>query len=92
MKKKALGILFVTAFLTWGCAGTTTTEGEVGETAKTAEPEQTAKKDERDPNELICKRIQKTGSKLTTRVCATREEWKESEENMPELFDSKDLY
>ena len=95
MKRKTLGILIVTAFLTWGCAGTTTTEAEGAEAAKTAntaEPEQVASKYEKDPDELICKRIKKTGSMLTTKVCATREEWKESEENMPQLFDSKDLY
>lgn len=90
MKRETLGILIVTAFLTWGCAGTTTTEGE--EAAKTAEPEQVAGKSEKDPNELICKQIKKTGSNLKTRVCATREEWEEAEENMPQLFDSKDLY
>ncbi len=92
MKKKALGVLIVTAFLAWGCSGTATTEGEGGAAAKTAEPEQAASKSERDPNELICKRVKKTGSNLATRVCATRAEWKEAEENMPDLLDSKDLY
>lgn len=92
MNKKALGSFIVTAFLACGCASSTTTAGDGAEAAKTAEPEQAAGRQDRDPNELICKRVKKTGSNLRTKVCATRAEWEESEENMPELLDSKDLY
>ena len=31
-----------------------------------------------DPDEVVCKRIQKTGSRVKTRVCATRAQWDEA--------------
>lgn len=31
-----------------------------------------------DPDEVICKRIRKTGTRQTSKVCATRRQWEES--------------
>lgn len=90
MNRNALSILIVTALIAWGCAGTTATEGE--EAAQSAAPEQAADAYAKDPDELLCKRIQKTGSMRKTKVCATREEWEAAEEDMTDWRDGLDSF
>jgi len=34
-----------------------------------------------DPDEWICKRVQKTGTRFKTKLCGTRAQWEESERN-----------
>jgi hypothetical protein len=66
------------------------TEGAEADQVQSAEPAkstETAKnkdKDSYDPDELRCKRITKTGSRIKTRVCATNREWEESEKRAQE--------
>ena len=91
MKTKAISVLLISAFTVLGCASGPATEGDEPEQVAAVEQEQAASRSEKDPNELICKKIKKTGSMLKTKVCATREEWERSE-NLPELLDSHDLY
>ena len=48
------------------------------ETAQAAAAEKTVE-DGEDPNEWICKRVQKTGTRFKTKMCGTRAQWEESE-------------
>ena len=51
-----------------------------GETAQATETGEDAK----DPNEWICKRVQKTGTRFKTKMCGTRAQWEETERNAKE--------
>jgi hypothetical protein len=43
-------------------------------------------KEEFDPNERICRRIQVTGSNFRRRVCQTRQQWNASSEDTQEFL------
>ena len=87
MNLKCLCFTLVMILLAAGCAGTPATDGqaaapvEATESVKSAgdaasvEVAQAAEEEVLDPNEEICKRIRKTGTRQTTKVCATRREW-----------------
>jgi hypothetical protein len=50
------------------------------ETAATATPAQDAAKPEKDPDEVLCRNVQQSGTRLgRKRDCRTREEWEQSE-------------
>ncbi len=94
MKLKFMCFVVATILLVAGCAGTTATDGqtaaaaapvEATETEKaTGEVAETAEEEVLDPNEEICKRIRKTGTRQTSKVCATRREWELSAERARE--------
>ena len=65
---------------------------ENSETAKSAKKKKKKKKnkkekkaqlaaDDWDPDEVTCKRVAETGSRVKKRVCATNREWKRAEED-----------
>jgi len=51
------------------------------ETAQATETAQGAVDEADDPDELICKRVKKTGTRFKTKLCGTRAHWEESERN-----------
>lgn len=55
---------------------TKTVQGK--ETVQATETTEAAEGEE-DPNEWICKRVQKTGTRFKSKVCGTRAQWEESE-------------
>ena len=65
---------------------TTQVAEESAETAQSADTEQSAKTavavEEEVPweDQVRCKRIQKTGSRTSSKICATNREWKQSSE------------
>lgn len=85
MSIKSICIAVMTVLLAAGCAGNAATDDqtaaaaapvEATESAKSAgEVAQAADEEVLDPNEEICKRIRKTGTRQTSKVCATRREW-----------------
>jgi uncharacterized protein YceK len=88
MSIKSICIALMTVLLAAGCAGNAATDDqtaaaaaaaapvEATESAKgTGEVAQAANEEVLDPNEVICKRIRKTGTRQTSKVCATRREW-----------------
>ena len=88
MQLKFMCFVVATILLVAGCAGTTATDGQTAaapvestEAAKSSgEVAQAAEEEVLDPNEQICKRIRKTGTRQTSKVCATRREWELSAE------------
>jgi hypothetical protein len=38
-----------------------------------------------DPNEWICKRVQKTGTRFKSKMCGTRAQWEESEKRAKDV-------
>ena len=62
---------------------------ENSETAKSAKKKKKNKKEKKaqlaaddwDPDEVTCKRVAETGSRVKKRVCATNREWKRAEED-----------
>ena len=53
---------------------------EVVQTTETAQDT-----DAEDPNEWICKRVQKTGTRFKSKMCGTRAQWEESERNAKDV-------
>lgn len=51
---------------------------------ETAQATETAEA-EPDPNEWICKRVQKTGTRFKSKLCGTRAQWEESEKNAQDM-------
>lgn len=81
MNMKTAGIALLIAFMVSGCASTADPEWE--EAYKGAAEERKAKNDElpKDhPDKMVCKNIVKTGSRVSTKVCAKNREWKATEE------------
>ncbi|MDH3620033.1 MAG: hypothetical protein OER91_04025 [Gammaproteobacteria bacterium] len=99
MNLKLICFSFLSILLLAGCNATTTTKADdaaaaapeqVNEPEKdTAEAEavevaEVTEGQELDPNEEICKRIRKTGTRQRSKVCATRREWELSAERAKE--------
>lgn len=90
MQFKFMCFVVATILLVAGCAGTTATDGQSAAAAapvestaaakSSGEVAQAAEEEVLDPNEQICKRIKKTGTRQTSKVCATRREWELSAE------------
>ena len=84
MKIKSMSFALLAILFAAGCATTATTESQ--KMADVVEPAaveavadaQAAVEVELDPNEEICKKISKTGTRQRTKVCATRREWEMS--------------
>ncbi|RZV33627.1 MAG: hypothetical protein EX272_14530 [Chromatiales bacterium] len=86
--------VLTTILLIGGCAGTTATDSqtaaaaapvEATDSAKSSgEVAQAAEEEVLDPHEVICKRIRKTGTRQSSKVCATRREWELSAERARE--------
>ena len=90
MNIKALILVMIVAFLASGyaVAGDKDKQKDVQET-KTVQGSETAQAaeevvEEKDPNEWICKRVQKTGTRFKTKMCGTRAQWEASEQNAKE--------
>ena len=85
MQFKSMCLVLATILLATGCAGNAATDDqtaaaaapvEATESAKgTGEVAQAADEEVLDPDEVVCKRIRKTGTRQTSKVCATRREW-----------------
>lgn len=81
MKIKSISFALIAVLFAASCATTATTDSQ--EMADVVDPAavepvaeaQAAAEVELDPNEEICKRIAKTGTRQKTKVCATRREW-----------------
>ena len=92
MKIKAAIFVLIVTFMASGyaIAGEKEKQKDVQET-KTAQGSETPQvtkaaegadaEAEDDPNEWICKRVQKTGTRFKTKMCGTRAQWEESEKN-----------
>ncbi len=84
MNIKTMGFAFIVVSVTFGCAGTVDTDRQKTvqriDTVQGTETEQGTNNDSYDPDEVTCKRIQKTGTRTSSRVCATNREWEESAE------------
>ncbi|MCP4048109.1 MAG: hypothetical protein GY732_19210 [Gammaproteobacteria bacterium] len=79
----AIIVIFVVSGDASASAGDTEKQESVQET-KTVQGSETAlatetAEDAEDPNEWICKRVQKTGTRFKTKMCGTRAQWEESE-------------
>ena len=51
------------------------------ETAQATETAQGADAEAYDPDEVICKRIKQTGTRFKSKVCGTRRQWEQSEDD-----------
>mgnify|MGYP001812513608 CR=1 FL=1 len=84
MNIKRVGFAFIVIAMTVGCASTLDTESQKTiqgtDTVQGTEPVQVAGTEAYDPDEITCKRIAKTGTRVKSKVCATNAEWKASEE------------
>ncbi len=79
MKYVTIGtaLLFLSA-----CATTSETASAPAAIAPTTVAENTADEtDELDPNEEVCRRQQRTGSRFHTRICMTRAEWAQMQQD-----------
>jgi hypothetical protein len=91
MNIKVVIFAIIVLFVTSGYAGaaekdkqktaqeTKTVQGT--ETAQATETAQGTDDEAEDPDEWICKRVQKTGTRFKTKMCGTRAQWEESERN-----------
>lgn len=82
-----LGILSLGA-VTAGCASTET-QGGTG-SADAGDPAETnyvAKAETEDKEQLICRREQPTGSRISERVCMTADDWEKVEQQSQEMLD-----
>jgi len=94
MNFKSMCIILMSILLVAGCATTSATDGQAASAAAPAEATdsvkdtdtmaQAAEETVLDPNEEICKRIRKTGTRQTSKVCATRRQWELSAERAQE--------
>lgn len=83
MKLASIAIVIVLMSASYGCASNTA----AGEPEPTPSAVVSQGNNERDPDEVICKRLKKTGSNRTEKVCATRRQWEEHESSQKELHD-----
>lgn len=92
-----ISLAFMTLFLSLSAAACATTESTAGSERKAAVEEALLKEDgqeiavsdpDYDPNEIICKTRQKTGTRLgKVRDCRTAEEWRQSMANAQRNID-----
>ena len=97
MNIKTVGFAFIVVSVTSGCAGTVDTDRQKTvqsidtvqgtDTVPGTETVQAPNNDSYDPDEVTCKRIAKTGTRLKKRVCATNAAWKFSEEYAQRTFE-----
>ena len=90
MNRTSIVLALIAMFLMAGCGGSTATmddsaaaaapAAEAGKDTGAAEMAAAADEEYLDPNEEICKRIRKTGTRQTSKVCATRRQWELSEQ------------
>ena len=89
MNIKTMGFAFIVVSVTFGCAGTVDTDSQKtvqgSDTVQGTETVQGIDNDTYDPDAVTCKRIQKTGTRTSSRVCATNREWEESAERAREV-------
>lgn len=90
MNFKTPSVLLLAVFLAWGCAANEAQEGQ--EAAESAPVEQAAAAADDNADELICRRIKRTGSMRKTKVCATREEWEAAQNDMTDWRDGLDSF
>ena len=82
-----LGILSLAAVAA-GCSGTHTRGGTAA--AEAGDPDNAnyvARADSEKSEELICRREQPTGSRISERVCLTAEDWDKIAEQSQEMLD-----
>lgn len=82
-----LGILSL-AVVTVGCSGTDT-QAETGsaEASDPGDANYLARAETDKSEELICRREQPTGSRISERVCMTAEDWEKVAEQSQEMLD-----
>lgn len=85
MNINTVGLVFFLSIVAVGCASTPETSSapvadqvEATDVAEDAAVAQAGDEVVLDPNEIICKKIKKTGTRQTSKVCATRAQWDES--------------
>jgi len=85
MKINTFGLVFLLLVVAVGCASTPEADDrQAADEVQSTEVAQVAEVSDEvvlDPNEIICKKIQKTGSRQSTKMCATRAQWEESAAN-----------
>jgi len=77
MNIKTAGFALIAAFVISGCASTGEADNQQADQG--AEKAQSTSKAPKDPNEVICKMIKKTGTSIKSKVCGTRAEWAAAE-------------
>ena len=84
MTIRSIQLAIVASVLAAGCAttGDTITDESVQEagTSASIETAQGNGSDPNDPDEVICKKVKKVGTRFKERVCATHRDWELSEE------------
>ena len=84
MSIRVIGLVSVVLAMLAACATTPETVADSDEVAQElVDPSETAQAsaiEPGDPDEVICKRVQKTGTRFKEKVCATREQWANSEQ------------
>ena len=83
MKTASIAFVIMLMSASYGCAGNPAS-GEPEPIQSAAAPQHN---NEKDPDQVICKRLKKTGSNRTEKVCATRREWEERESSQKTLHD-----
>ena len=87
MRIRTAGLALVAMAATFGCASSGDAETEVANMAAEAETVQDVKdqqavaRDLSAPDEVVCRRIIQTGTRLGTKVCATNRQWAASEKH-----------
>ncbi len=85
MKINTFGLVFFLLVVAVGCASTPEADDrQVADEVQATDVAQVAEVGDEvvlDPNEIICKKIQKTGSRQSTKMCATRAQWEEAAAN-----------
>ena len=80
MNIKTLVFALIVVSVTSGCASKTvqvTQTDQVAETVQGTELVQTTDNDSYDPDEVTCRMIAKTGSRVKSKVCGTNRQWKQ---------------
>jgi hypothetical protein len=92
MNINTVGLVFFLLIVAVGCASTPETDSrqaaeqvQATEVAEVADVAEAGDEEVLDPNEVICKKIRKTGTRQKTKVCATRAQWDESAANASRL-------
>ena len=76
------------AVIAAGCAGTDTRSGTgSAEAGDPGEANYVAKAETEDKEQLICRREQPTGSRISERVCMTADDWEKVEQQSQEMLD-----